>query len=687
MKDQDKTRDQLINELAIMRQKIAELEASEAEFRRMEKALRESEERYRSLVKQSSDGVYIFDPKTAKILEANDQFLRMLGYREEEIASLTHYDVNHMDRNAIRTNIQKVLRNGQYIVESRQYRRKDHSLVDVEISATLIDYGDSHVVMVNIRDITERKRAEEELQMQAETLREQAELLDIAEDAIMIHNIDGKIVYWNHGAEEKYGWSKEETLGKVVHVLLNTIFPKPLEKIKSELLRKGRWDGELIHTGRDGTHIIVESRWALRRDKQGNPIAIMEINNDITKRKHAEEALQKAKDELELRVAERTAELSKINERLTLELGRRKLIEDILRRGAERYKNLFENSPIGIYRTNPEGLILMANPTLIRMLGYKSFEELSSSHRKKGGYEPTYLKKKIKKRLEREERVRGFEATWRRPDKSVIFVRENARAIRGADGKVLYYEGTVEDISEQKKAEEKIQSYQKQLRSLASELSLAEERERRRIATILHDHIGQTLAISKIKLGALLESLSASEHIENMREVREYIEQAIKHTRSLTFELSPPILYDLGLESALEWLAEQAQEQHGIQFEFENDGQSKLVNDEIRIFLFTAVRELLVNVAKHAQAKRVKVTVRRIDENLSIHVADDGIGFNASKKNFYLDENKGFGLFSIRERLHHLGGQMEVRSQRGRGTRVILLAPLKAEKKHEEKLT
>jgi signal transduction histidine kinase len=283
--------------------------------------------------------------------------------------------------------------------------------------------------------------------------------------------------------------------------------------------------------------------------------------------------------------------------------------------------------------------------------------------------------------------VRGYKATWRRPDKSVIFVRENARAIRGADGKVLYYEGTVEDISEQKKAEEKIQSYQKQLRSLASELSLAEERERRRIATILHDHIGQTLAISKIKLGALLESLSASEHIENMREVREYIEQAIKHTRSLTFELSPPILYDLGLESALEWLAEQAQEQHGIQFEFENDGQSKLVNDEIRIFLFTAVRELLVNVAKHAQAKRVKVTVRRIDENLSIHVADDGIGFNASKKNFYLDENKGFGLFSIRERLHHLGGQMEVRSQRGRGTRVILLAPLKAEKKHEEKLT
>jgi PAS domain S-box-containing protein len=517
----------------------------------------------------------------------------------------------------------------------------------------------------------------EELQKQAEKLKDQAELLDIAEDAIIVSRITGEVTFWNNGAAERYGWAKEEALNRNIHELLCTEFPKPMEEIKTDVLHDGRWDGELVHTRRDGVRIVVGSRWTLKRDSKGNPIAIMEINNDITQHKQVEEALQKAKDELEQRVKERTAELLDANERLTLELSRRKRIEEMLRKGAERYRNLFENSPIGIYRTNPDGRILMANPTLIRMLGYNSFNELVSSPLKRGDYEPTYLKKRLRKRLEKEERVRGFEVKWRRRGNSVVFMRENAKAIRAADGTVLYYEGTVEDISEQKKAEEKIQSYQKQLRSLASDLSLAEEKERRRIATMLHDHIGQFLAVSKIKLGALIEYVKRNATGDKLEEIREYIEQAIRYTRSLTFELSPPILYDLGLEAALEWLTEQIHEQQNINYEFENDNQHKPVNDEIRIFLFTAVRELLANVAKHARARKVKVTVRKIESNISIHVADDGVGFNAAKMNFYFDENKGFGLFSIRERLHHLEGQMEIRSQRNRGTRVILYAPLK----------
>jgi PAS domain S-box-containing protein len=404
----------------------------------------------------------------------------------------------------------------------------------------------------------------------------------------------------------------------------------------------------------------------------------MEINNDITERKQAQVALQKAKDDLELRVAERTAELQNANERLLIELNRRRRIEEMLQKGAERYRNLFVNSPLGIYRISNDGKFLMANPTLIRMLGYSSFDELTSTGPKRKDYEPSYLRKKIKDRLEKEGRVRGFETKWRKPDKSVIFVRENARAIRAPDGALLYYEGTVEDISEQKKAEEKIQSYQKQLRSLASDLSLAEEKERRRVATMLHDHIGQILAISKIKLGALLQSAVNEALFEQLKEVREHVEQAIQYTRSLTFELSPPILYDLGLEAALEWLTEQIKEQHGINCTFETDSNPKPVSDEIRIVLFSAARELLMNIAKHAHAQIAKVTIRRVNENIVVHVADNGTGFTVSKMNFYLNENKGFGLFSIRERLRHLSGQMDVRSGRGRGTRVILTAPLAA---------
>jgi PAS domain S-box-containing protein len=603
----------------------------------------------------------------------------MLGYKEEEIAGLSLYDIVILEKKVIEASIKKVLRDGIYIYGLRHYRCKNGSTIDVEISATLINYSEARVVMVNLRNVTDRKRFERTLESQAAQLQEQAELLDIADDAIIVLDMEDRIFFWNHGAEERYGWTKEEVQGGVAHELLRTAFPQDLSKIKMELQSEGRWEGELIQTKRSGEKIVVESRWALRRNNQGKPIAIMEINNDITIRKQTQEALQKAKEDLEMRVAERTGELQSANERLLIELNRRKRIEEMMRKGAERYRNLFVNSPLGIYRVSVEGRILMANPTLIRMLGYSSFDEMTSKGSKKKDYEPSYRRKKIKDRLEREGRVRGFETRWRKPDKSIIFVRENARAIRTIDGTLLYYEGTVEDITEQKKAEEKINSYQKQLRSLASDLSLAEERERRRIATMLHDHIGQILAISKIKLGALLQSAVKDDNLEQIKEVREHVEQAIKYTRSLTFELSPPILYDLGLESALEWLTEQIKEQHGINCEFETDNNPKPVSDEIRIVLFSAARELLMNVAKHALAQTAKVTIRRVNENIVVHVADNGSGFTVSKMNFYLDENKGFGLFSIRERLRHLSGQMDVRSAKGRGTRVILTAPLAME--------
>jgi len=677
---QDMTREELIDELRRMEIRISTLKASEERHRSTEKALRESEERYRSLVKQSSDGVYIFDPKTAKILEANEQFKKMLGYSEEEIPGLTLYDIVVLAKETLDASIKKALLEGVYIYGLRHYRCKGGSVIDVEISGTLIQYGEAKVVMVNLRNVTERRKTEKQLRIQATQLQEQAELLDIADDAIIVLDMEDRIVFWNHGAEEKYGWNKDEVRSRVGYELLHTTFPESLRDIKAKLLNEGRWEGELVQKKRSGEKIVVASRWALRCDLQDKPIAIMEINNDITERKQAQIALQKAKEDLEVRVAARTMELQKANERLMVELNRRKRIEDMLQKGSERYRNLFVNSPLGIYRVNAEGRILMANPTLIRMLGYSSFDELTSTGQKRRDYEPSYLRKKIKDKLGKEGRVRGFETKWSKRDKSIIFVRENAKAINAPDGTLLYYEGTVEDITEQKKAEEKIQSYQKQLRSLASDLSLAEEQERRRIATMLHDHIGQILAISKIKLGALLQSANNGGFLEQLKEVREHVEQAIQYTRSLTFELSPPILYDLGLESALEWLTEQIKEHHGINCMFEADSSPKPVSDEIRIVLFSATRELLMNIAKHAEAHMAKVTIRRVNENIVVHVADDGIGFTVSKMNFYLDENKGFGLFSIRERLRHLSGQMDVRSGRGRGTRVILTAPLATEK-------
>ena len=124
-------------------------------------------------------------------------------------------------------------------------------------------------------------------------LSKQAQLLDLAHDAIVVRDVDSKIVFWNKGAEEMYGWAKADVLGKNCHILLQTQFPQPLATIEVEFVVEGRWEGELIHTTQDGTPIAVASRWALQRDDRGKPVAILEINNDITNRKQAEEARSK----------------------------------------------------------------------------------------------------------------------------------------------------------------------------------------------------------------------------------------------------------------------------------------------------------------------------------------------------------------------------------------------------------
>jgi two-component system, LuxR family, sensor kinase FixL len=140
-------------------------------------------------------------------------------------------------------------------------------------------------------EIAERKRGEE-------ALRERANLLDLTHDTVFVRDTNNVISYWNRGAEELYGWTREEAVGKVSHELMQTIFAAPLDAINAELLRTGRWEGELVHSKRDGTQVLVASRWSMHQDERGRPVAILETNNDITERKRAEEALNKAQAEL-----------------------------------------------------------------------------------------------------------------------------------------------------------------------------------------------------------------------------------------------------------------------------------------------------------------------------------------------------------------------------------------------------
>src|SRR5271166_280852 len=163
---------------------------------------------------------------------------------------------------------------------------------------------------------TIRRRAEADL-------REQAALLNLTHDTVLVMDMEGVIQYWNRGARERYGWTAEQAVGRVVHDLLKTVFPAPIDQIKAEVTRTGHWEGELLHTKKDGTQVVVASRWALRRDKRDAPVAILETNNDITERKRAEEALRRLNRELRA--------ISNCNQTLLRASDEQSLLEEICR--------------------------------------------------------------------------------------------------------------------------------------------------------------------------------------------------------------------------------------------------------------------------------------------------------------------------------------------------------------------
>jgi PAS domain S-box-containing protein len=233
------------------------------------------------------------------------------------------------------------------------------------------------------------------------------------------------------------------------------------------------------------------------------------------------------------------------------------------------------------------------------------------------------------------------------------------------------------EIEAHEEAKQKILTYQDLQRSLTSELALAEERERRRIAVDLHDRVSQALALCQMKLGLLQKHALDPEAAKSLAEALELCHTALADTRTLTFEISPPELYELGLEAALDELTEMTGKDHALATEFVDDEELKPLTLDVQVTLYRAVRELIINVVKHARANRIKVAVGREDRSIRVDVADDGIGFDPSKVYAYGVRDKSFGLLSIRERIGLLGGSMEIDSQVGGGTRVHLRAPLK----------
>ncbi len=233
-----------------------------------------------------------------------------------------------------------------------------------------------------------------------------------------------------------------------------------------------------------------------------------------------------------------------------------------------------------------------------------------------------------------------------------------------------------EEISERKKIEKDIIINQRKLRTMSSQLALAEERERHNIASELHDSVGQMLAILKVNIKETQMMMKSKEFYEQSHKIIEIIDQLIIETRTLVFNLGSPVLYTLGFEAAVEQFTERICTQNQLDFKFEKDEKPKNLDQDLSFLLYKAVRELLVNIVKHAQAKNVKVTIKKKNDKIWVRVADDGVGFDYSKIDFSDNKTNNFGLFSIRERLDCIDGQIEVKSGKDCGTEVKLIVPL-----------
>jgi PAS domain S-box-containing protein len=362
----------------------------------------------------------------------------------------------------------------------------------------------------------------------------------------------------------------------------------------------------------------------------------------------------------------------------TLEITERRRAEKALRESEEKFKGIFEHANDCIIYLDSSGIILDVNEKAVQIFG-GSKNQILNKH---------FTDLDIFSSEDKPILIRNFEGllSGKEPivtvniknKKGQDFVLECSASLTETGDKATNIMVIARNITERKKAEERLHNYQAQLKSLASQLTLTEERERRRIAADLHDQIGQSLVISKIKLDTLRSFVLSEDLAKELNEISDSLYQTIQNIRSLTFDLSFPVLYELGFEAAVAtWLVEQIQEKYGIASEFEDDEQPKPLDDDVRVLLFRNMRELLINVVKHANANKVKVSVRKVGSEIHVSVEDNGAGFDVAKVISTSAKAGGFGFFSIRERLEELGGHLEIDSEPGRGTRITLAAPLK----------
>jgi len=475
------------------------------------------------------------------------------------------------------------------------------------------------------------KKKTEQLHTANRYLSAQAELFDLAHDAIITHDLDGKINFWNQGAETTYGWKKEDVFEKFVHQLLHTDPAHFYTEIINGILVNGSWQGELIHTTRDGRKITVESRWALQKDESGEPVGILEINRDVTGRKTAERQSQEA------------------------------------HRFAE---SIIETIQEALVVLDAELKVVSANKSFYALFGLtpKETENRYIYELDRRQWDIPQLRNLLEDILPQNTTFREYEMEHvsSKGDSRVLLL--NARQIHRERKKTQMILLAMQDITQLKRR-------QQEVRELTEQLLIAEEEQRQQIAVELHDSIGQILAFSNRELASIIKK-AEPETAKLLRHVKQELARAVRQSRELSTDLSSATLNMFGLEAGVEELTERFSEKHDIACRYHFHGTAKSISKKIELAFYQASRELLHNIAKHAHADRAQVELNMSDGLLELSVSDNGKGFDTSALENGDPGKHGFGLYSIRQRLTNLGGLFNIKSSKQTGTTVTLQVPL-----------
>jgi PAS domain S-box-containing protein len=539
-------------------------------------------------------------------------------------------------------------------------------------------------------------------------LGEQAHLLDLLHDAFILRDRQGVIIFWNMGAEQLFGWASNEALGKHADTLLHTQFPLPWEAIEAEVLRAGSWEGELIQTRRDGTPLVVTSRWAAWQDHDTSPVMV-EISTDITERKQVERSQRLLADAGPVLAAslDATSRLANIAQ-VVVPLLADWCVVHITEAGQP-------IQPVAVAHADPQKLA-QAND-LLRWHPPHPDVPPGAAHVLRTGQPEFYaeaseeLLAAIARDAEQIEVVRslGIKSAMIVPlvtrghtlgTITLVVSADSGRQFTGVDLALaeelarraalavdnarLYAEAQqlnaeLEErvalrTAELQAAIAQLENSRAQLLLLAQHEQTRREEDRARLAREVHDELGQALTGLKMDLAWLQKHTSARQKdlLQKFRDMSDLVDTTIQGVRRIAAELRPGMLDDLGLVPAMEWQLQEFQKRSGIRCRFTSSLEEVGLDAEGTTVLFRILQEALTNVARHASASRVDVTLDEQQEYVSLRIEDNGRGITESE----VHGSKSFGLLGMRERVLLRAGEFAIQGTPGQGTTMVIKLPL-----------